>query len=280
MVNDGSTDNTFHVAQSINDKRVKIIQQSNKGASASRNEAFKQSKGEYIVFVDADDLINHDYLYNQILTVNGKTDSVVLAQWGRFTNNDLTTFKLVPNPDQSMTLQTWVKEFWYHVNPMTNPGRILIPRNLIEKAGLWNENLTLNDDLEFFTRIFDNSNVLIFNNESTLYYRSGVNGLSGIRGKKAYTSLYNSLKLSTEIVSKKYNNEATKKACANMWQSFIYIVYPNENHLIKLVEKELNNLVKSNLKFPTGGITKIIINLLGWKMTVHLKNKIAQISKN
>ena len=274
VVNNGSTDDTLIKIHEIKDHRINLIEVKNVGASAARNIAYKNSKGQYIVFFDADDLVNQDYLFNQIQTLNGKTNSVVLAQWGRFKNNDLTTFQLISNPEYSMNLSTWVEEFWYNVNPMTNPGRILIPRNIIDKAGLWNEELSLNDDLEFFTRIIDNSESILFNDKSTLYYRSGINGLSEKRGKQAYTSLYKSFKLSTKIVLEKYNNNTTQKACANMWQNFIYIVYPHEKKLLKLAEIELRNLVKPNLKFPAGGLTKLLIKVLGWRLTVRLKTKI------
>ena len=279
IVDDSSTDNTWLYLQEIKDKRVNIFHQHSKGAAAARNEAFRWSGGEYIIFFDADDLVEQDYLYNQLQTLNGKTDSVSLAQWGRFVNNDLTTFELIPNPKHTMNLQTWVEEFWYNVNPMTNPGRVLIPRHIIDKAGLWNEELSLNDDLEFFTRIFDNSASIIFNNQSTFYYRSGVNGLSCYKGKEAYASFYKSVKLSTEIVLKNYNKNIINKACANMWTSFIYVIYPNEKHLVKLAEKELKDLVKSDLEYPAGGITKLLNKIIGWKLTFKLKTKLYKCRK-
>ena len=272
VVNDGSTDETLIKLKTIAQSRLKLIDTVNGGAAKARNLAYHHSKGEYIIFFDADDLVDNNYIESQLNVLKSDSQSIVVAQWGRFYKEDKSDFELIKNPNHSMTLDTWVEEFWYHVNPMTNPGRFLIPRNIIESAGLWNENLSLNDDLEFFTRVFSNSKLIIFNDYSTFYYRSGINGLSGKKGTKANTSLFKSVKLSTEIVLNKYKNAATQKACANMWQSLIYILYNNDNNLVNLAEKEISSLVKSDLKYPSGGFTNLSIKLLGWKLTAKLKS--------
>lgn len=67
IINDGSTDNTLKICESYKDKRIKIINQNNKGLALSRNVGIKHSKGEYLYFVDSDDFIESDtieYLYN------------------------------------------------------------------------------------------------------------------------------------------------------------------------------------------------------------------------
>ena len=60
MVNDGSKDKTLGVLQdlSLQDKRIKVINQVNSGVSQARNNGLKNSSGKYIGFVDADDYID------------------------------------------------------------------------------------------------------------------------------------------------------------------------------------------------------------------------------
>lgn len=57
MINDGSKDNTLHVLENlaVKDNRIKIINQENKGLSGARNTGIENAKGDYIMFVDADD---------------------------------------------------------------------------------------------------------------------------------------------------------------------------------------------------------------------------------
>ena len=56
ICDDGSTDDSAKKIEKFHDKRIKLIRQKNQGASAARNRAIKESTGEYIAFLDADDL--------------------------------------------------------------------------------------------------------------------------------------------------------------------------------------------------------------------------------
>lgn len=56
FVNDGSRDETDKIVKSYKDKRIRYLKQNNKGVSSARNFAIKHSKGEWLAFLDADDL--------------------------------------------------------------------------------------------------------------------------------------------------------------------------------------------------------------------------------
>lgn len=80
LINDGSQDRSFDVASGYarKDKRIVLFDQVNAGASAARNCALTHANGEYILFVDADDYVSHDYvacLYGRIKDLN--TDVVI-----------------------------------------------------------------------------------------------------------------------------------------------------------------------------------------------------------
>jgi cellulose synthase/poly-beta-1,6-N-acetylglucosamine synthase-like glycosyltransferase len=60
VVNDGSTDNTREVAESIKDSRVKVLTKTNSGKAASINFGLKHAKGEIIATMDADSFIEKD----------------------------------------------------------------------------------------------------------------------------------------------------------------------------------------------------------------------------
>ena len=62
LVDDGSTDNSLEILQSIKDKRVRVLHQKNSGASAARNLGLKKIKGDYIIFLDSDDEIKPKFL--------------------------------------------------------------------------------------------------------------------------------------------------------------------------------------------------------------------------
>lgn len=62
LVNDGSTDKSLEICERLQkkDNRIKIINQKNLGVSAARNNGFYYSKGDYICFIDSDDIIEID----------------------------------------------------------------------------------------------------------------------------------------------------------------------------------------------------------------------------
>lgn len=57
IIDDGSTDGTMHVLASFTDPRIKVLHQPNAGVSATRNRALDMAKGEYVAFLDADDIL-------------------------------------------------------------------------------------------------------------------------------------------------------------------------------------------------------------------------------
>lgn len=74
IIDDGSMDNSAEVAASYcrNDKRFHLIQQPNSGSAVARNKGLSVAEGEYIQFLDADDLLNSDKLrlQSEYMTAN------------------------------------------------------------------------------------------------------------------------------------------------------------------------------------------------------------------
>ncbi len=67
IVDDASTDNTLEILKSVDDDRVRVfVNETNSGAAVSRNRAMREAKGEWIAFLDSDDLWNPDKLQRQI----------------------------------------------------------------------------------------------------------------------------------------------------------------------------------------------------------------------
>ncbi|MGF1539028.1 MAG: glycosyltransferase family 2 protein [Pleurocapsa sp.] len=66
IVNDGSTDNILEWAEQITDSRVRVISQVNQGLAAARNSGLREAKGEYIAYLDGDDLWHPTKLAKQV----------------------------------------------------------------------------------------------------------------------------------------------------------------------------------------------------------------------
>lgn len=62
IINDGSTDRSVEIVNTISDKRIRLISKDNGGVSSARNTGIRESMGKYICFLDADDMWMPDFL--------------------------------------------------------------------------------------------------------------------------------------------------------------------------------------------------------------------------
>ena len=79
IVDDGSTDNSFVICQEYvaKDNRFKLIHQENKGLAGARNTCLKYMKGEYVTWVDSDDVVDNNYL-ERLLETQEKTGTDIV----------------------------------------------------------------------------------------------------------------------------------------------------------------------------------------------------------
>lgn len=80
IVDDGSTDNTKEVIDSLNDKRIVYIKQENQGASAAWNKGIDLAKGKYISFHDSDDTCLLDRIEKQINALKKNDADIVCSK--------------------------------------------------------------------------------------------------------------------------------------------------------------------------------------------------------
>ncbi|WP_081211245.1 glycosyltransferase family 2 protein [Salegentibacter sediminis] len=209
LVDDGSSDYTEELMEFYCkvDKRIsfsKRPEEKPKGASSCRNIGINLSKGDFIQFLDSDDLLREGKLEKQVELSAG--DSVLMTcKWGGFKKKtDFTSrFKYEYHSYRDFRkginlLKTFGKRnefFPLHV--------YLTPRKLIEQAGLWNEELTNNDDAEFFTRIILAAKRIKFTTETAVYYRySGSDKLSSFTNEERVGSAVKSWELIEEHLMK------------------------------------------------------------------------------
>lgn len=79
VVDDGSTDDSANIVNSMDDSRIRLIRQSNAGVSAARNSGVTEAKGEFIAFLDADDEWDKEYLATQYELTKKYPDCDVFA---------------------------------------------------------------------------------------------------------------------------------------------------------------------------------------------------------
>lgn len=81
VINDGSQDSTLEIVKSINDSRIKVFSYLNAGANVSRNRGLTQATGEFVSFLDADDLWTPDKLETQLKALQENPKAAVAYSW-------------------------------------------------------------------------------------------------------------------------------------------------------------------------------------------------------
>lgn len=81
IINDGSQDSTLDIINSIQDARIKVFSYPNSGLAASRNRGFHHSVGDYVSFIDADDLWTADKLEAQLKALQTNSKAAVAYSW-------------------------------------------------------------------------------------------------------------------------------------------------------------------------------------------------------
>ncbi len=81
VINDGSKDSTLKIVSTIQDPRLKVFSYTNAGLPATRNRGISLAKGEYISFIDADDLWTSDKLESQLKALQENPQAAVAYSW-------------------------------------------------------------------------------------------------------------------------------------------------------------------------------------------------------
>lgn len=277
IIDDSSTDNSFQIAKTFSSEKVKVFQQAHKGACAARNKAFEISKGDYIQYIDADDILSPTKIYSQLkLLSNNDNRTIASCGWTKFIK-EYKHLKVKPqfiNKSYSNPIQ-WLTDAWSE-NEMGQTSIWLTPRNLIEKTGGWNETLTVNQDGEFFCRVLLNASGILYHDDVIVYYRIG-NPQSITHREKSFEkgeSLLKSYKLYENYLKNYLKNVNIKKAVGHNYLKFIY--HYNDSHPI-LVQKAWEHFNNLNVGKPWGVCGRkfsYVVFLFGFNNALKLKNKL------
>lgn len=154
VVDDGSTDGTAAVvgAAASRDARIRLVSQPNAGVSRARNHGARLATGDWITFVDADDLWHEDKLVRQIDAARGR-EVIVLTGIRRFATASEGVQWLAtsspPSPPPEHVLQHLLTMPTQTMSVFTTS---LIPRHVFLDVGGWNEDLGTAEDWDCWLR--------------------------------------------------------------------------------------------------------------------------------
>ena len=273
VVDDGSTDATLAIARTREPRGICVITQPNAGAAAARNHALQIARGEFLQYLDADDLLSPGKIAAQIMLLASRMPgTLATCRWGRF-EDDPAQARFV---DEAVFRDFLPVEYLLlHLREarMMHPAAWLVPRNVSDRGGPWDERLSLNDDGEYFARVVLASEGIAFTPDpsAATYYRSGIAGsLSRRRSTKALASLALSVGLVATRLAAAEDSVRSRQAQADYWQRLAYELYPGDPAASRAAAQRAGELGGSHLRPPFGRRQRLLASLLGWRMVRRL----------
>lgn len=149
LIDDGSTDDTLRIVQQISDPRLRIFSYSNSGPSVARNNGISQATGNYIAFLDADDLWTPDKLERQLQALKIHPEAGVAYSWIYFLDE-------IGNNSYADTSTSYEGNVYANLlvrNFLHNGSNPLIRKQAIDIVGLFDPTLNHGEDWEFYIRL-------------------------------------------------------------------------------------------------------------------------------
>jgi glycosyltransferase involved in cell wall biosynthesis len=209
VVDDGSTDNSLDILAAYEEKGIKVIRQKNSGVGAARNIGAAKSKGQFIAFLDADDIWMPTKIERQLTTF---TDEIGLVTCGMrefdSASNETLAYLISDKTDWT------VREILLLNYPVVSGSAIVVRRSAFETSGGFDDRKEMHpsEDWEFFYRLARIAKVVFLPEILVSYRNHGKNGHLNIPRYEhsmliAYDKIFqNSDELTSKLRRKCYGN--------------------------------------------------------------------------
>jgi glycosyltransferase involved in cell wall biosynthesis len=272
VVDDGSIDGSSDVVRSFGQSKIRLIEQANRGQTAALNKCLEYAHGEFVQYLDADDVIEPEKIERQIKRLVDQPRCIASAEWGRFYESPTETKFAAESVWRDLAPLDWIVLSRAGGLGMMLPALWLIPMATIRVVGPWAEDLTLNNDAEYFTRVLLASDRVLFCPGARCHYRSGVqSSLSGRKSPRAWQSQYRVLELCESYVRAREDSERVRRAFSLSWQHLSHSCYPYDPELSARALARAREIHTVTIRPDGGWAFKIASQLVGWRVARKLQ---------
>tara|TARA_B100001939_G_scaffold310873_1_gene293096 strand:- start:1666 stop:2523 length:858 start_codon:yes stop_codon:yes gene_type:complete len=190
VINDGSTDSSLEIINSIKDDRIKVFNKSNSGLIETLNYGLKKCKNEIIMRMDGDDEIDKEKISIQLSSFSN-SNSILLGTGGSIIDN-MSKFKSLVNvPENNTSILKKMRK----MQPSIIHASIMFYKDAIIKSGGYDEKFNVAEDYELFYRlsrlgVLSNINIPLYkirkNEENVSVTRSRTQLLNTMIARKLY----------------------------------------------------------------------------------------------
>jgi glycosyltransferase involved in cell wall biosynthesis len=280
VVNDGSTDNTEKkTLPFLADKRIIYVNQQNKGSVSARNKGLSLATGDYIQYVDADDVLSLDKIYKQVTVLKTKTPyEITICRTKVFSetigdkDEEISAEFLHDTKD---TFEFVLDLYGLKGKPgMIQPNAFLISRELAKAVGPWEYRVAPSyaDDDEYFCRVMLRS--------SAIYFTEGINFYRKLDSKKNLSNQHSydhakgaltAFQLKSKNLLFIENSERVKKVIARMFAGFIYLYDQAYPDLSEQAEKTIYALKIKRIPLVGGKRFQNLSMVIGFKNALRVR---------
>lgn len=211
VINDGSQDRTLKLLSTITDARLKVYSYPNGGLPTARNRGISKAKGEYISFIDADDLWTVDKLEKQLAALQSNPNAGVAYSW----------FTIMIEPEDIADISfVLAKRVFFQGNVydrllidnfVGNGSNLLVKSSAIESVGNFDPTLKSCEDWDYYLRLARQTDFIVVP-EHQIFYRKTAGTMSSQgstmerEGLKVIDKVFNSVTQSQSLKNKSIAN--------------------------------------------------------------------------
>lgn len=268
VIDDGSRDNTWEICKflSLKDNRIKVYRKKNGGVSSARNYGLNIAKGKWIVFIDADDFIDKNYVSNVIDFIDQQNVEFIHCGFTEFTENGIIIKENKFNNFVGDDFEFLINNFRGLVCSKFYLNDIINGENPIR----FDENMMLGEDMVFTIDYLARIHQFCFINESGYFYRKdNSNSLTHVNKRdnfdceyRSFCHLYNSF--FSLIKEKGIEGKKVEKRLKNLSLLYLQIIYSlyRGNYSRKYRYENLKKVTRINIDGIKNYLSKFLTMLL------------------
>lgn len=243
LIDDGSPDNCPKICDTYSEKdsRIRVIHKKNGGLSSARNIGLENSTGDFVFFLDSDDIIQYNTIECMINQIKNNKDSIIISSYERFTS-----YYNIEDYCDNNNLEYTPKEYFYEILKFkkgTYAWGCLIPRYFFDNVTFIEKRYF--EDLATMYKVFYKANKILFTPTRFYKYRKNTNSIVNTPNETKSLDYIKSAKEMSNFLKSNYDfNEKDINTLLLYVYRDAYVIFKNEEYL-SMAKKLLR---KSSLK--------------------------------
>lgn len=255
IVNDGSTDKSLKVVESLVDSRINVFSILNSGVSAARNFGVTKSKGSFVSLLDADDFWYPNHLSNFITAINQFPNEVIFCN-----NYEIQLSKHIKRTPKYSYLPIaqgcFVVDDYYEsslINSIATSSTVCVKKKVLS-GNLYDITLKCGEDTDLWIKLALNNAYVFTNTITTLINKNVVNSLS-----ISENSLYGFMLTQKYLEEEKSNTSLKKFMDTNRFSVLLKCKYKRDTEKVSILRSQIDT---SNLNIKQRIIMNVPIGIL------------------